>query len=55
MMTFSEAIQSLPSFISEMSADWEMVFDWMIDMCEVSEFSDEETAEIAIVYTQYAD
>lgn len=55
MMTFSEAIQSAPSFISEMSADWEMVYDWMIDMCGLTEFSDEETAELAIVYVQNAD
>ena len=55
MMTFSEAIQSLPSFISEMQADWEMVYDWMIDMCEIAEFSDEENAELAITYAQYAD
>jgi hypothetical protein len=55
MMTFSEAIQSLPSFISEMEADWEMVYDWMIDMCGLGEFSDEETAELAIVYAQHAD
>ena len=54
MMTFSEAIQSLPSFISEMEADWEMVYDWMLDMCGVS-FNDEENAEIAIVYAQHAD
>ena len=55
MMTFSEAIQSLPSFISEMQADWEMVYDWMMEMCEIDEFSDEETAELAITYAQYAD
>jgi hypothetical protein len=55
MMTFSEAIQSLPSFISEMQADWEMVYDWMMEMCEIDEFSDAETAELAITYAQYAD
>ena len=55
MMTFSEAIQSLPSFISEIQADWEMVYDWMIDMCQIAEFSDEENAELAITYAQYAD
>lgn len=55
MMTFSEAIQSLPSFISEMEADWEMVYDWMMEMCGLAEFSDEETAELAITYVQYAD
>lgn len=55
MMTFSEAIQSLPSFISEMEADWEMVYDWMMDMCGVMNFSDEENAELAIVYVQNKD
>jgi len=38
MMTFSEAIQSLPSFISEMEADWEMVYDWMMDIVWSYEF-----------------
>ena len=55
MMTFSEAIESLPSFIVEMEADWEMVYDWMMDMCGVTKFSDEENAELAIVYAQNAD
>jgi len=30
---FDSVIQTLPQFIQEMDADWEMVYDWMEDQC----------------------
>ena len=45
---FETALQSLPQFIQEMDADWEMVFDWMEDQCGA--LSEEQLNEIALVF-----
>jgi len=45
---FETVIQSLPQFIQEMDADWEMVFDWMEDQCGA--LSEEQLNEVAMIF-----
>ena len=45
---FDTVIQSLPQFIEEVDADWEMVFDWMEDQCGA--LSEEQLSEVALVF-----
>ena len=45
---FDTVIQSLPQFIQEMDADWEMVFDWMEEQCGA--MNEEQLNEVAIVF-----
>ena len=45
---FETALQSLPQFIQEMDADWEMVFDWMEDQCGA--LSEEQLNEVAMIF-----
>jgi len=49
-MTFTESLESLPDFIAEMNPDWQMVFDYVIEQCEVDDLTPEQISQVSKIY-----
>jgi|TARA_B100000073_G_scaffold340317_1_gene339968 hypothetical protein len=47
---FTQALESLPQFVSEMNPDWGMVYDYMIQQSEQEELTEEQILKVTDVY-----
>ena len=47
---FTEALESLPQFVSEMNPDWGMVYDYVIQQSELEDLTDEQISQVTQVY-----
>lgn len=50
---FTEALESLPQFVSEMNPDWEMVYDYMTEQMSIDELTPEQILKVTDVYDEY--
>ncbi len=50
---FTEALESLPQFVSEMNPDWEMVYDYMTEQMSIDELTPEQILKVTDVYDEF--
>jgi|TARA_X000001382_G_scaffold121314_1_gene103510 hypothetical protein len=50
---FTEALESLPQFVSEMNPDWEMVYDYMTEQMSVDNLTPEQILKVTDVYDEF--
>jgi hypothetical protein len=50
---FTEALESLPQFVSEMNPDWEMVYDYMTEQMSIDDLTPEQILKVTDVYDEY--
>jgi hypothetical protein len=49
---FTEALESLPQFVSEMNPDWTMVYDYMTEQMSVEDLTPEQILKVTDVYDE---
>ena len=47
---FTEALESLPQFVSEMNPDWSMVYNYMTVQMSVADLTPEQILKVTDVY-----
>ena len=47
---FTQTLESLPDFISEMNPDWSMVYDYVLQQSELEDLTEEQISQVTQVY-----